>query len=502
VIKRILFLFSLVILFSKNVYSLDLFNKEEAIQDGLNVFELSNDFADIYEKLNSIKWAGKKKSISIKNLDKFYKNFEVSSTSDRIVFLLNSEIISNYKNPKENDWNAQGQLTTALILKLRSIEKNFSKLSKDEIYQIVVKSLMFNIGENGKYISDKNLFKLGTILTSLGIIGYKSKSGTFYISGIIQNSTAYDSDINIGDVITKINGKDISKIKYSDFINILYGNVLSTVKLTLLTSVGERQVVLKRSSIILADTDIVLKKTSNNLNILEITIHRLTDNSVSIVSEALKKYKDISGIVLDLRNTFGRDEFITAKLAGLFLGKKSIMRIIESDKSEVEIISSEVSKVNVPVVVLISSSTRGTAEALAYSFYENKKGVLIGTPTLGNANIPTILNLKNTGKLEVFNKIFKSGTGDDIYKIGVFPIVCLSNIKGEKQQNTFFVNVNNNSFKYNDFNKKKDINIKSIRFACPNMKNGMEEDIISTAVSTKILTDKRIYDKLVNQDDK
>ena len=76
-IKRILFLFSLVILFSKNAYSLDLFNKEEAIQDGLNVFELSNDFADIYEKLNSIKWAGKKKSISVKNLDKFYKNFEV-----------------------------------------------------------------------------------------------------------------------------------------------------------------------------------------------------------------------------------------------------------------------------------------------------------------------------------------------------------------------------------------------------------------------------------------
>lgn len=500
-LKKFIFLFSLFSFFSENLYSFDLFDKEESIQYGLNVFELSNDFSDIYEKLNSVKWGGKKIPISIKNLDKFYKGFEISSTSDRIVFLFNSKIISNYKNPKENDWDAQGQLTTALIIKLRSIDKNFSKLSKDEIYQIVVRSLMYNIGENGKYITDKNFSKIGTILTGLGITGYKSKNGSFYINGIIQNSTAYDFDINVGDTITKINGKDVSKIKNSDFMNILYGNSLSTVKLNLLTNFGERQIVLKRSSIILADTDITLKKLNNNLSILEITVHKLTDNSVSIISEALKKYKDISGIILDLRNTFGRDEIVTAKLAGLFLGKKPIMRIIESDKSEAEIIPSEVSKIDIPIVVLISSSTRGTAEALAYSFYENQKGVLIGTPTLGNVNIPTILNLKNNGKLEVFNKIFKSGLGNDLYKRGIFPIVCLSNIKGEKQQSTFFVNINNNSFKYNDFNKTRDIDVKSIRSACSNIKDGKEEDIISTAISMKILTDKNIYDKLINQNE-
>ena len=500
-IKRILFLFSFFLFsFLNNIYGFELFDKEETIQYGLNVFELSNDFADIYEKLNSIEWGGKKKSISVNNLDKFYKGFEISSTSDRIIFLFNSNMISNYKSPKIDDWKAQGQLTTALILKLRSIEPKFLKLSKDEIYQIVVKSLMHSIDESGKYISDKNLSKFGTILTSLGINGYKSKDGNFYISGIIQNSVAYDADINIGDIVTEINGISVNKIKNSEFINILYGHS-STVKLTIKTKFGNRKVVLRSASIILADTDITLKKLNNDLNLLEIVVHKITDNSVAIINEALKKYSNLSGIVLDLRNTFGSDEIVTAKLAGLFLGKKPIMRIIESDKSEAEIISSEVSKIDIPTVVLISSSTRGTAEALAYSFYENKKGILIGTPTLGNAYIPVILNLKNTGKLEVFNKVFKSGMGNTIYKKGVFPIVCLSNIKGKKQQDSFFVNINNNSFKYNDFNKRKDLNAKHIRFACPNMNDGKEEDVISSAISAKILTDKKVYNKLIGQNE-
>ena len=56
--------------------------------------------------------------------------------------------------------------------------------------------------------------------------------------------------------------------------------------------------------------------------------------------------------------------------------------------------------------VLISDTTRGTAEAIASAFYENKRGVLIGTPTAGRSRIASHIDLNNGGVLELFNKSY------------------------------------------------------------------------------------------------
>ena len=173
------------------------------------------------------------------------------------------------------------------------------------------------------------------------------------------------------------------------------------------------------------------------------------------------------------------------------------MRVVETAASEVEIVPGGDAITNAPVVVLVSNMTRGTPEAIAIALHNAKRGALVGTPTAGGARIATRIDLSNGGALELLNKSIKSGSGIDLDSRGVFPIVCLSNIRSNRQQNAFFVNVINNDFNIQDFNKNKKVDVAAVRKGCPVFTSGDDEDMMASAVATKILTDKIIYNRLI-----
>ena len=142
--------------------------------------------------------------------------------------------------------------------------------------------------------------------------------------------------------------------------------------------------------------------------------------------------------------------------------------------------------------------TRGTAEAIATAFYETGRGVLIGTPTAGYARIASRINLENGGMLELLNKSIKTGTGRVIDGRGVFPLVCLSNIRTAGQQSAFFLNVINHDFNAQDFNKNMDVDVEAVRRGCPTITSGADEDLLSRSVAVQILTDAKMYARLLN----
>jgi len=182
----------------------------------------------------------------------------------------------------------------------------------------------------------------------------------------------------------------------------------------------------------------------------------------------------------------------------LFMGGVPVMRVKETAVDELEIVPGGDAITKAPVVVLISDNTSGTSEAIAAAFYENKRGVLIGTPTAGRSRIATYIDLKNGGVLELLNKSVKTGKGNIIDGRGVFPLVCLSNIRNTQQREAFFLNIINGEFNARDYNSDKNVDIKALRKACPNITSGEDEDSMSSAVSAKILTDKRIYNELMD----
>ena len=480
----------------------ELFNKDEPIQGGLNVFNVSAVFTDIYKKLDSVSWAGKNVDVALESLEKIHTDAHIAATDERVVLVWRDSIVANYPRPVAGDWNGFGQITTALVLKFRALIPEFAAASESTMYQIVVEALMRGIDENGRYIYSRKAEVLedGRILTSVGLDGGRDERGNFRVLGIYKDSPADTSGVRAGDLITAINGVRVADMNDSDIGATLSGFNSGTLKLSVLSPTGEKQVVLRRATVMLADADIIYRAgNEKSIGLLEIVVHKVSDNSVSIINEALAKHNNASGIILDLRAATGDDERAAAKMVGLFVGQVPIMRIIETMKAEVEVVPGGNAVTSAPVVVLMSGTTRGTAEAIASAFYENRRGILVGTPTAGNARIATKIDLDNGGGLELLNKSMKTGLGRPIDGRGIFPLVCLSNIRSADQQGAFFLNVINGDFRARDFNHDTKIAPETIRKGCPSITSGADEDNLSMAVSVKILTDKKVYSKLINE---
>lgn len=476
-----------------------LFFEDEPIQDGLPVFEVSKTFAEIYQKLDDVNWAGKNLNVAIESLENLNKSAHVAATDERVVLVWDDDIVANFPRPAANDWNGFGEITTALVLKMRAYDPNLHQMSESEMYQAVVDSLIRGVDENGRYIFSKaaEIAEDGRLLTSVGIEGARDARGNFRVNGIYKGAPADMAGIRAGDLIEQINGRFVSDMSDDELAAVMTGFNSGTSKIHLLTPYGNKDVVLRRATIVLADADVVHRSDPNAGGLLEIIVHNVSDGAVAIVNEALARYADVSGIVLDLRVAGGDDERAAAKMAGLFIGKQPVMRIVETASDEVEVVPGGDAVSDVPVVVLMSDQTRGTAEALVAAFYENERGVLVGTPTAGSARIASRIDLNNGGALELLNKSIKTGQGRVIDGRGIFPIVCLSNIRTNQQQNAFFLNVINNDFNARDFNREPDVNPNDIRRGCPVITNGADEDAVATAVSVKILTDKKVYNRLI-----
>ena len=478
----------------------ELFHDDAKVVDGIDVHAASDVFADIYEKLDGVNWAGKNIDVAIEALEKINQKAHIASTGERAVLVWGDELIANYPYPENKDWKAYGEITTALVLKMREKDEQLRSLPQSSLYEVVVNALMSSIDQNGSYIFSRDAINDGDmrILTSIGFDGGRDFKSNFRITGVYKDSPADIAGIREGDIISEVNGKRVASMSDADMGAVLSGYNSGTVKIKLLTPFGNRNVTLRRATVVLADADIIHRaKNETTDGILEIVVHKISDGAVDIINEALNKYSDIGGIVLDLRTAKGDDEKAAAKMAGLFMGAVPVMRISETAVDELEIVPGGDAITSAPVVVLISDNTGGTSEAIASAFYENKRGVLIGTPTAGRSRIATLIDLKNGGVLELLNKSVKTGRGNVIDGRGVFPLVCLSNIRNTQQREAFFLNIINGEFNARDYNNDKNVDIKALRKACPNITNGEDEDAMATAVSTQILTNKTIYKNLM-----
>jgi carboxyl-terminal processing protease len=438
-------------LFAAPLHAADLFDLEAPVVEGVRVHEASDVFAEIFEKLDAVKFGGKDIRAALESLETLSPKVRIAATDSRIVIVRGDDIIGNWPRPLDRDWRGFGQIATALLLKMRAADAGIARQSQSALYSMAVAAMTRGLDASGRYVA--SIADEGRVLTSAGLEGGRDSRGYWRVSGVVKGSQADAAGINDGDLIVEINGANVAKLSNAELSAAFAGLNSGTLKLKAATPSGVKNIILRRASVVMTDADVVyraeiradksngeIQKAEATANILEIIIHNISENSVAIANEALSKYKDANGIILDLRAARGGDEKSAAKLAGLFLGRAPVMRIDEGGGEELEVIPGGDAATDAPVAVLVSGGTSGAAEAVALALGDNDRGILIGTPTAGSARLVTKIELSNGGVIELGNRVIKSGRGANIDGRGVFPLVCLSSIRGNDRPEAFFIN--------------------------------------------------------------
>jgi carboxyl-terminal processing protease len=111
-----------------------------------------------------------------------------------------------------------------------------------------------------------------------------------------------------------------------------------------------------------------------------------------------------------------------SKIADLLLPEGLVVSTVYNDGSTVER-TSDASRVNVPMAVLINGATASASEILAGALQDYKAAVIVGSQSYGKGIVQSTLDLRDGTALKLTTAKYYTPNGNNIHGIGITPDV-------------------------------------------------------------------------------
>ena len=249
-----------------------------------------------------------------------------------------------------------------------------------------------------------------------------SVRGYAYVVSVLPNSPAAKAGIKTRDFIEYIEGHATPDIDLTDISALLSGQPGTTVEVAI-----RRGGVKNSEKIKITRGAVVLPKPE--IQILEQQIGYIKVNALQGQAEALQAaIKDVTKrgatkIILDLRGSAGDDFAAGVEAANYFLKSGTIAKVIGRKENVLETLEAKPEKMitDLPLSVIVDTSTAGAAEILAAAIQDNKRGDLIGERTFGIGSRQQLFPLEDGSAMLLTTSRYASPNGKFFLPEGVTP---------------------------------------------------------------------------------
>jgi carboxyl-terminal processing protease len=237
----------------------------------------------------------------------------------------------------------------------------------------------------------------------------------------IEGGPAYALGIQAGDRIIAIEGESTKGISTSDAAKLLRGKKGTQVTITIARK-GEPapfDVEITR--------DVVELKSVPYVGVIRddigyLRLSRFSEDSGREVEEGLEKLVDmnVKGVVFDLRNNHGGLLTQAVAVADKFLERGKLISYTQgrhaSDRSEYHASERPVLPTDIPLVVLVNSSTASAAEIVSGALQDDGRAVILGELTYGKGLVQTLIPLDPEANLKLTTAKWYTPAGRCIQK--------------------------------------------------------------------------------------
>lgn len=259
-------------------------------------------------------------------------------------------------------------------------------------------------------------------------IQVEERDGRITVVAPLDNSPAQQAGIQSGDVLTQINGQEVTGLTIEAIVDQIRGPEGTTVSLTFeRPSTGETQ------SYTLERVRLDVQSVSWSMlpdKVAVIRIRQFSSGTSDQLQSALQaiQQQGAEEIVLDLRNNPGGlvDEAI--KVASPFLPEESPVFITQERDGHQTIYSSEPMEVrtSLPLAVLVNEGSASSAEIVAGALKENGRAVVIGQPTFGTGTLLNQFPLSDGSALLLGTELWLTPSGQMIRENGIQPDILVT----------------------------------------------------------------------------
>jgi carboxyl-terminal processing protease len=289
---------------------------------------------------------------------------------------------------------------------------------------------------NKQEYSDQNT-SINSKITGIGV-NISAVSGKIQIINVMEGTPAQVANLQNGDFITAIDGRDINGMSLSDVANMVRGPENTFVELTIMR--GKDKFTKK---IIRKEIKIKTVKSSMDKNIGYIQITTFIGSSTpSEFLEALEKTHQADGLILDLRGNTGGLLPNAVFIANLFIPEGPLVSIVGRKGNKYDIEAQDIEfNVDKPMIVLVDGASASASEILSGALKDYNKAKLLGSQTFGKGMVQKIIPLPNETGLNLTIAKYLTPNGTDINKKGITPDVQVDfTLDDVKKQNDVQLN--------------------------------------------------------------
>jgi carboxyl-terminal processing protease len=248
----------------------------------------------------------------------------------------------------------------------------------------------------------------------------------------LKNSPAEKAGIRPGDIIIKVDGKDVTNWTLFEAISKIRGEKSTQVKLTLLREGQDEEIEI---SITRDEIDIPFVEISFEDDVAIVELSRFGDPTNSlwdgVVDDILarKSQGTLSGIVLDMRGNPGGLLQSAVYISSEFLsnGDTIVKQEFADQDPEVYTANRTGKLLGVPVVVLQNKGSASAAEIVAGALRDNIGAKIVGENSFGKGTVQAADELSKGAGIHITISKWVLPKGGWIHETGIAPDVAVEN---------------------------------------------------------------------------
>lgn len=233
----------------------------------------------------------------------------------------------------------------------------------------------------------------------VGAIVTTNEAQQFVVAEARLGWPAQQAGVQAGDIIVKVDDKDVTGLSLTDAVNLIRGPLGTQVTLTLKRPSQTEPVV-----VTLTRTQINVFGLMLQDNIGYISLGQFTATSPKDVEQQLKNLleKKPRAIIFDLRDNGGGYLNESLDIADLFL-TEGVIATEKTTHGENKTFPSKTGQIgeSIPLVVLVNGNSASASEIVAGALKDRHRATLIGQRTYGKGSVQGIWQLEGGGQLRV-----------------------------------------------------------------------------------------------------
>ena len=255
----------------------------------------------------------------------------------------------------------------------------------------------------------------------IGIVVEKHEKGILILD-VVKNGSAYKEELEVGDIITAINGQETKDMTVEQATSLITGNEGTMVTLTVLKTNG-----ITKTFSILRKPFSLETVTSKLLygNVGYISLNSFSTDGASKVKEAYQSLvgQGATSFILDLQNNGGGYVTTAEDLIGLFPGATNAYKLRTTDGSYIASSTHQAVQFPINTRVLINRFSASASEMTAAALLDQKAAILYGEKSYGKGSMQSFYEFSDGSYLKLTVGEFFGPKQTVVNHVGVTPNV-------------------------------------------------------------------------------